>query len=202
MAPKFPFGKGRISVLPTLSTPESTLAALVAQSDICLDFDVFNARSPQERIEAATLEGRRLQKVAEQITSLKAPLPDALKECTTALHREIAKARQELGLSPSTSTQATPTGSTSQLPSVTPSITTLREKAPSPETESEEEYHETSAQETSEPPPPESPEDTALAASLSRTNTTSVSDRKSTRLNSSHSSISYAVFCLKKKKKT
>src|SRR5579862_9949856 len=29
----------------------------------------------------------------------------------------------------------------------------------------------------------------------------SVSDRKSTRLNSSHSSISYAVFCLKKKKK-
>src|SRR5689334_23945580 len=29
-----------------------------------------------------------------------------------------------------------------------------------------------------------------------------VRDRKSTRLNSSHSSISYAVFCLKKKKKT
>src|SRR6266568_7041854 len=29
-----------------------------------------------------------------------------------------------------------------------------------------------------------------------------VPDRKSTRLNSSHSSISYAVFCLKKKKKT
>src|SRR5689334_24582014 len=29
----------------------------------------------------------------------------------------------------------------------------------------------------------------------------SSSDRKSTRLNSSHSSISYAVFCLKKKKK-
>src|SRR5689334_23904034 len=28
-----------------------------------------------------------------------------------------------------------------------------------------------------------------------------VIDRKSTRLNSSHSSISYAVFCLKKKKK-
>src|SRR5689334_24483957 len=28
-----------------------------------------------------------------------------------------------------------------------------------------------------------------------------VGDRKSTRLNSSHSSISYAVFCLKKKKK-
>src|SRR2546427_5947975 len=31
---------------------------------------------------------------------------------------------------------------------------------------------------------------------------TSSSDRKSTRLNSSHSQISYAVFCLKKKKKT
>src|SRR5688572_33187601 len=30
---------------------------------------------------------------------------------------------------------------------------------------------------------------------------TCVSDRKSTRLNSSHSQISYAVFCLKKKKK-
>src|SRR4051812_49680927 len=29
-----------------------------------------------------------------------------------------------------------------------------------------------------------------------------VPDRKSTRLNSSHMSISYAVFCLKKKKKT
>src|SRR5438094_1990047 len=28
------------------------------------------------------------------------------------------------------------------------------------------------------------------------------SDRKSTRLNSSHRTISYAVFCLKKKKKT
>src|SRR5688572_31073175 len=29
-----------------------------------------------------------------------------------------------------------------------------------------------------------------------------VADRKSTRLNSSHSQISYAVFCLKKKKKS
>src|SRR2546421_11802358 len=29
-----------------------------------------------------------------------------------------------------------------------------------------------------------------------------ISDRKSTRLNSSHDQISYAVFCLKKKKKT
>src|SRR5438309_3035777 len=32
-------------------------------------------------------------------------------------------------------------------------------------------------------------------------NQLSDTDRKSTRLNSSHSSISYAVFCLKKKKK-
>src|SRR3712207_8004169 len=31
---------------------------------------------------------------------------------------------------------------------------------------------------------------------------TSARDRKSTRLNSSHANISYAVFCLKKKKKT
>src|SRR5688572_31975727 len=31
--------------------------------------------------------------------------------------------------------------------------------------------------------------------------TISIADRKSTRLNSSHSQISYAVFCLKKKKK-
>src|SRR2546430_7844305 len=36
----------------------------------------------------------------------------------------------------------------------------------------------------------------ALAAVL-----TQILDRKSTRLNSSHSQISYAVFCLKKKKK-
>src|SRR2546422_305948 len=36
----------------------------------------------------------------------------------------------------------------------------------------------------------------AYRASLSETNT----DRKSTRLNSSHGYISYAVFCLKKKK--
>src|SRR5258707_1759532 len=31
---------------------------------------------------------------------------------------------------------------------------------------------------------------------------TACEDRKSTRLNSSHANISYAVFCLKKKKKT
>src|SRR2546427_4315190 len=34
-----------------------------------------------------------------------------------------------------------------------------------------------------------------------RAHTASSRDRKSTRLNSSHSQISYAVFCLKKKKK-
>src|SRR5438309_6763759 len=34
-----------------------------------------------------------------------------------------------------------------------------------------------------------------------RTAVIALADRKSTRLNSSHSSISYAVFCLKKKKK-
>src|SRR5438132_10867728 len=33
-------------------------------------------------------------------------------------------------------------------------------------------------------------------------NTAAVRDRKSTRLNSSHTVISYAVFCLKKKKNT
>src|SRR5258708_39709651 len=43
------------------------------------------------------------------------------------------------------------------------------------------------------PPPPDREE---TSASQSHT------DRKSTRLNSSHQIISYAVFCLKKKKKT
>src|SRR2546421_930237 len=38
-------------------------------------------------------------------------------------------------------------------------------------------------------------------AGLFRSNPNAV-DRKSTRLNSSHDQISYAVFCLKKKKKT
>src|SRR3712207_7943135 len=33
-------------------------------------------------------------------------------------------------------------------------------------------------------------------------NTVAAQDRKSTRLNSSHANISYAVFCLKKKKKS
>src|SRR5436190_22780936 len=41
--------------------------------------------------------------------------------------------------------------------------------------------------------------ETRLCAELSHPNI--VRDRKSTRLNSSHTVISYAVFCLKKKKK-
>src|SRR5207245_11485820 len=41
--------------------------------------------------------------------------------------------------------------------------------------------------------------DTSSSKSASRS--TKLRDRKSTRLNSSHGSISYAVFCLKKKKK-
>src|SRR5688572_31873157 len=36
---------------------------------------------------------------------------------------------------------------------------------------------------------------------LAMLRTAAIQDRKSTRLNSSHSQISYAVFCLKKKKK-
>src|SRR5690242_20869369 len=40
-----------------------------------------------------------------------------------------------------------------------------------------------------------------LAGAQTRILDTRVVDRKSTRLNSSHMSISYAVFCLKKKKK-
>src|SRR2546430_9967311 len=41
---------------------------------------------------------------------------------------------------------------------------------------------------------------TGSVSSLGKTAATVVLDRKSTRLNSSHSQISYAVFCLKKKK--
>src|SRR5689334_24371199 len=40
-----------------------------------------------------------------------------------------------------------------------------------------------------------------LVADHQRLEADTVADRKSTRLNSSHSSISYAVFCLKKKNK-
>src|SRR2546422_6062453 len=39
-----------------------------------------------------------------------------------------------------------------------------------------------------------------VAAEQSETRVQSMADRKSTRLNSSHGYISYAVFCLKKKK--
>src|SRR5688572_31275255 len=57
--------------------------------------------------------------------------------------------------------------------------------------------------------PPTAPPECRNAASFSPPDScdiapaspTSVRDRKSTRLNSSHSQISYAVFCLKKKKK-
>src|SRR5690349_23811830 len=41
-----------------------------------------------------------------------------------------------------------------------------------------------------------------VRASLALALVASVEDRKSTRLNSSHVEISYAVFCLKKKKKS
>src|SRR2546428_8985982 len=51
-------------------------------------------------------------------------------------------------------------------------------------------------------PPPTPLNGTATTwASPSRRSTTCSVDRKSTRLNSSHDQISYAVFCLKKKKK-
>src|SRR3989449_10278728 len=46
-----------------------------------------------------------------------------------------------------------------------------------------------------------SPRRASPCASCSRPGSTSATDRKSTRLNSSHGYISYAVFCLKKKKK-
>src|SRR5689334_24525395 len=44
-------------------------------------------------------------------------------------------------------------------------------------------------------------ETTGSSAAPVRKRSAAGQDRKSTRLNSSHSSISYAVFCLKKKKK-
>src|SRR5438067_13549337 len=43
---------------------------------------------------------------------------------------------------------------------------------------------------------------TLEVSQIARTVSRALRDRKSTRLNSSHVSISYAVFCLKKKKKT
>src|SRR5689334_24446817 len=44
------------------------------------------------------------------------------------------------------------------------------------------------------------PHDVAAVIGLGERERPQLLDRKSTRLNSSHSSISYAVFCLKKKK--
>src|SRR2546430_13352438 len=44
------------------------------------------------------------------------------------------------------------------------------------------------------------PKGMVFAPSTARANPHGILDRKSTRLNSSHSQISYAVFCLKKKK--
>src|SRR3989442_6758125 len=54
------------------------------------------------------------------------------------------------------------------------------------------------------PPPPSHPTPAARGRRMLRPPDTicrSLADRKSTRLNSSHVRISYAVFCLKKKKK-
>src|SRR2546427_6697992 len=52
-----------------------------------------------------------------------------------------------------------------------------------------------------EPSPPLSAARLGSTRGISGGFTGTSSDRKSTRLNSSHSQISYAVFCLKKKKK-
>src|SRR2546430_6601671 len=46
------------------------------------------------------------------------------------------------------------------------------------------------------------PEQSGLWSESAWTGATMPADRKSTRLNSSHSQISYAVFCLKKKKQS
>src|SRR5258705_7258359 len=50
-------------------------------------------------------------------------------------------------------------------------------------------------------PPPSSPRRCAPCRPAAAARTDPQADRKSTRLNSSHLGISYAVFCLKKKKK-
>src|SRR2546427_9446844 len=52
------------------------------------------------------------------------------------------------------------------------------------------------------PPPPPPPPPPPVAAQIVHVKPQAhlMEDRKSTRLNSSHSQISYAVFCLKKKK--
>src|SRR5438445_536484 len=51
------------------------------------------------------------------------------------------------------------------------------------------------------PSRPRSPPSRSPAAVVPRRTDRASGDRKSTRLNSSHANISYAVFCLKKKKK-
>ena len=48
----------------------------------------------------------------------------------------------------------------------------------------------------------EEPRGMSIARALIKERPVETTDRKSTRLNSSHALISYAVFCLKKKKKT
>src|SRR3712207_7514716 len=56
-----------------------------------------------------------------------------------------------------------------------------------------------------DPQPIRAEEDGAISIQIrhaDRTEGIGSGDRKSTRLNSSHANISYAVFCLKKKKKT
>src|SRR3712207_8545141 len=50
------------------------------------------------------------------------------------------------------------------------------------------------------PPLPGSPAISSNRRFLRRPSVSTAADRKSTRLNSSHANISYAVFCLKKKK--
>src|SRR2546430_8543881 len=51
------------------------------------------------------------------------------------------------------------------------------------------------------PPVPHRKAPTGVLSTRSGRHASERTDRKSTRLNSSHSQISYAVFCLKKKKK-
>src|SRR5947209_14288905 len=46
-----------------------------------------------------------------------------------------------------------------------------------------------------------SPKETKFGSRMAILSLSDLGDRKSTRLNSSHANISYAVFCLKKKKK-
>src|SRR5215217_9171999 len=53
----------------------------------------------------------------------------------------------------------------------------------------------------SRPPRRDPPAHPAPAGTAGRARSRGSGDRKSTRLNSSHANISYAVFCLKKKKK-